>query len=50
LDLDEAKTFILITADAGRITGLNDREWGHIGVKHITSAASWTIEPPQDKL
>jgi hypothetical protein len=26
LDLDEAKTFILITADAGRITGLNDRE------------------------
>ena len=34
----------------GKIMGLKLREWGQIGVKHMTWAALWTMEPPQLRL
>lgn len=36
--LEEIGTFIFMSASAGRIIGLKDNEWGHIGVKQTTYA------------
>ena len=41
---------IVILALIGKITGLNDKECGQIGVTQITYALGWTMEPPQLKL
>ena len=35
---------------SGKIIGLNDRECGHIGVRHSTYEFGCKIEPPHDIL
>ena len=40
----------LILADFGKIMGLNESEWGQIGVKAITSVLGWIMLPPHERL
>jgi hypothetical protein len=40
----------LIVQFSGRIKGLNEREWGAIGVKRMAGTLLYTMDPPAAKL